>query len=101
MPGCGDEQVRCPKRTAVPAQSGDGGRQRIAAEEETTVNRRTNDDGSSALQKGFDAIARQNWFVAEEVFPPEIVVGRVRVELIGKSIRSCVVGDCPSSVPLI
>ena len=68
MPGCGDEQVRCPKRTAVPAQSGDGGRQRIAAEEETTVNRRTNDDGSSALQKGFDAIARQNWFEAEEVF---------------------------------
>ena len=32
------------------------------------MNRRTKDDGSSALKKGFDAIARQSWFEAEELF---------------------------------
>lgn len=53
--------------TARPIQEM-GMRQRTAAEEETTVNRRAKDDGSSALNRGFDAIARQSWFEAEDIF---------------------------------
>jgi tetratricopeptide (TPR) repeat protein len=52
----------------LPVLLGNGGQQRTAAEEETTVNRRSNDDDGSALKKGFDAIARQSWFEAEDVF---------------------------------
>jgi tetratricopeptide (TPR) repeat protein len=52
----------------LPVLPGNRGQHRTAAEEATTVNRRTKDDGSSALKKGFDAIARQSWFEAEELF---------------------------------